>query len=113
MLVVGATASLAFMLHFGSRSGFILIGLFAGWVLSPFAVLAVADTRAKRWSVVTRTTLYVLMLILALGSIAIYGVNASTALSAKPAAVFLLVPLGSWFLLVITASITALVKRIQ
>jgi len=71
-LVVGATGSLGFMLRAGQHTPRLLLVLFTIWVLSPFVALLWANMVSKRWSVVTRVTLYCVTLILTLGSLAIY-----------------------------------------
>jgi hypothetical protein len=89
----------------------LLLVLFTGWVLSPFVALVLAAIASKRWSVLTRATLYGIMLILAVGSVAFYGDIVSMPAGSKPAFVFLVVPLGSWLLLTIAVPIAALVSR--
>ena len=105
-----AVGSLGLMLYLGRRNdSIILMGLFAIWVLSPFMAL-LANVVSKRWSELTRITLYGLMLVLAVGSLIIY---AAVALNppAKLAFPFLVVPLGSWLLITIVISISALIAR--
>ena len=72
-LVVGATGSLGFMLRAGQHTPRLLLVLFTIWVLSPFVALLWANMVSKRWSVVTRVTLYCVTLVITLGSLAIYG----------------------------------------
>jgi hypothetical protein len=72
-LVVGATGSLVFMFRAGQHTPRLLLVLFTIWVLSPFAALLWANIVSKRWSVLTRGTLYCVMLIVTVGSLAIYG----------------------------------------
>ena len=72
-LVVGAAGSLGFMFHAGQRTPRLLLILFTIWVLSPFVVLLGAITVSKRWSALTRGTLYYVTLIVTLGSLATYG----------------------------------------
>src|SRR6266700_2562256 len=70
-VVAGAGGSVGLMLRVGHRNpSRILLVLFVIWVLSPFIALILADILAKRWSVLTRATLYGVMLILTLGSLA-------------------------------------------
>lgn len=108
-LVVGALGSVALMLYVGHRNqSVILMVLFAGWVLAPFAALAWADRSPKFSPASGRATLQVLMLLLALVSLAAYARVAFGAPLARPAAPFLLVPLGAWLLL---ALILPLAKR--
>jgi len=72
-LVVVATGSLGFMFRAGQHTPRLLLILFTIWVLSPFVALLWANTVSKRWSVVTRAMLYCVVLIVTLGSLAIYG----------------------------------------
>ncbi len=115
-VIAGAAGSLGLMFHVGSRQrSLLLIELFTAWVLSPFAALVYAHVVSKHWSALTRTTLYSLMLILTLASLAIYGVVALGPPRPKPAAPFLLVPLASWLLIAtvlpIAASISGRLSR--
>jgi hypothetical protein len=73
-VVTGAAGSTGLMLRVGHRNNSrILLLLFGIWVLSPFVTLILANAVSKRWSVVTRASLYGLMLVLTLGSLAAYG----------------------------------------
>ena len=72
-LVVGATGSLGFMFRAGQHTPRLLLVLFTIWVLSPFVALLWANMVSKRWSVLTRATLYCVTLVVTLGSLAIYG----------------------------------------
>src|SRR5438067_10454864 len=71
-VTAGAVGSLGLMLRAGHPPLFLRV-LFAIWVLSPFVALLFAHVVSKRWPVLIRTTLYSLMLIVALGCLAIYG----------------------------------------
>ena len=72
-LVVGAAGSLVFMFRAGQHTPRLLLFLFTIWVLSPFAALLWANMVSKRWSVLTRGTLYCATIIVALGSLVAYG----------------------------------------
>ena len=110
-VVAGAGGSVGLMLWVGHRNpSRILLVLFAIWVLSPFMALLLADMVSKRWSVLTRVTLHCVMLVLTLGSLAIYGYVVLRPTGSKPAFVFLVVPLGSWLLIAIVVSIAALIS---
>jgi hypothetical protein len=74
----------------------ILILLFAVWVLSPFLAGVLAHIASERWSILTRKTLSVVMLVLTVGSLIIYGNTAFGHSTAKVGFVFLMVPLASW-----------------
>jgi hypothetical protein len=107
-LTTGAVGSVGFMLHAGRHNNSrLLLVLFALWVLSPFIALALAAMVSKRWSVRIRATLYTLMLIIALCSLAIYGYVALGPPRPKTAAVFVVVPPSSWLLIAIALSIAA------
>jgi len=70
---MGAIISLYFMFITGSeQKSILLIGLFTGWVLSPFVGLFIADKISKHWVVPARLSLYLLMLILTICSIVAY-----------------------------------------
>ena len=108
---VGAVGSLGLMLYAGRHNpSRILLLLFVIWVLSPFVAAALASVASNRWSVVTRATLYVVMLALTLGSLAIYGGVALGYIKAKIGFVFLVVPLASWLLLGLALAMAALVS---
>jgi hypothetical protein len=110
-VLAGAVGSIGFLLREGRRTPRFLLLLFVLWVLSPFMALVWANMVSKPWSVVTRATLYTVMLVLTMGSLAIYGAVVLGLSRAKPAAVFLVVPLASWLLTAITVPIAALTSR--
>jgi hypothetical protein len=110
-VLAGAVGSLGFLLRAGRRTPRFLLILFVFWVLSPFLALAWANLVSRRWSVVTRAILHSVTLVLALGSLAIYGLVVLGPPRAKPAAVFLMVPLASWLLLATVVPIAARIFR--
>ena len=111
-VVAGAGGSLGLMLRAGQRTPRFLLVLFTLWVLSPFVALGWASVVSKRWSAVTSATLHVVTLVLALGSLAIYGEVLVVAPSGSPPAfVFVAVPPGSWLILTIVVPIAALISR--
>ena len=110
-VLAGAAGSLGLMLHAGRRNDSrILLVLFVIWVLSPFVALVLADVVSKRWSALTRATLHSVMLVLPLGSLAIYGDVALGPPMAKTAFVFVVVPPASWLLIAIAVLIAALIS---
>jgi hypothetical protein len=110
-VVAGAAGSVGLMIWVGHRNpSRLLLALFVIWDLSPFVGLALIDMASKRWSVITRTTLYGVMLILTLGSLALYG-DVVLRPRPQPAFMFLVVPLGSWLLITIVVPIAALISR--
>ena len=103
---LGALGSIGFMLHVGRRNeSRLLLALFTGWVLAPFIGLTWCHVPAKRWSDSARAALHFLTLVLALGSLAIYGYVALGPPRAKPAFFFLVIPPAS---LTLTALVAAM-----
>jgi hypothetical protein len=93
-VVAGALGSVGLMLWVGHRNpSRVLLVPFAIWDLSPFIALVLADIVSKRWSVLTRATLYGVMLVITLSSLAFYG-NVVWRPRPQPAFVFLVVPWG-------------------
>jgi hypothetical protein len=110
-VLAGAAGSVGLMLHAGRHNDSqILLVLFVIWVLSPFLALILAHVISKRWSVPTRATLYSVMLVLTLGSLAIYGDVALGPPKAKTAFVFVVVPPASWLLIAIIVPMAALIS---
>ena len=109
-LIVGAVGSLGFMFRAGQQTPRLLLILFTIWILSPFVILLWANMVSKRWSVITRATLYSVMLVLSLSSLAIYGYAVLRTPRKTPTFVFLVVPLGSWLLITIVVPIAALIS---
>jgi len=84
------------MLYVGRRNpSLLLLFIFVAWVIAPFLDMLFADLVWKRGG----KMLHGLMLLLAVGSLAIYGRVAFGPPMAKPAAVFLIVPAASWILI--------------
>ena len=111
-VLAGAVGSFGLMVHVGTRQrSLILIGLFTGWLLSPFVGLVCVHVVSKHWSVRIRAMVYSMMLILTLGSLVIYGDVALGPPRPKPAFAFLVVPLASWLLIAIVVPIAALTSR--
>ena len=110
-VVAGAGGSVGLMLWVGHRNpSRVLLLLFLIWDLSPFMALLLADMVSKRWSVITRATLHIVMLVIALSSLALYG-DVVLRPRPQPAFMFLVVPLGSWLLMTIVVPIAALISR--
>ena len=109
-LLAGAGGSVGLMLRAGQRSPRLLLVVFTLWVLSPFMALVLADMVSKHWSVLTRATLYGVMLVVTLGSLAVYGDDAFGHRRAQAAFVFVLVPPASWLLIAIVVPIAAFIS---
>jgi hypothetical protein len=99
-LSVGTVGSLYFMFNAGSnQKSILLLGLFTAWVLSPFVGLFIANKISTRWTVTARQLIYWLILALTIVSLIAYS-GALTPPETKPAFIFLVIPLTSWFLIV-------------
>jgi hypothetical protein len=109
-VLAGAVCSLGLMTyasrHQNSR---VLILLFGIWVLSPFVAAAWAHAVSRRWSAVTQTALYIVMLVFTLSSLVVYGAVAFGYLRAKIGFIFLVVPFASWLLITIVCPSAALI----
>ena len=110
-VLAGAAGSLGFLLNAGRRTPRFLLVIFVFWVLSPFVVLVWAHMVSTRWSAFTRATLYTVMLILTVGSLAIYANDAVRPRRAQAAFVYVLVPPVSWLLIAIAVPTAALISR--
>lgn len=96
--IIGIMGSLVLMTHAGRHNqSILLILLFTGWVSSPFLVLLITYF-SNHWPDSRRVHLYVLMIIIAIGSLIVYsgafGINGP-----HPAFVFMIIPLISWVLI--------------
>ena len=107
-IAVGAVGSLVLMFLHGRPSIFLLI-LFTGWVLAPFIGLAWADRVSGRWAPATRATLHYLMLVVAIGSLAIYIYDVAT--SYGRAVLFVAVPIGAWLLILVVLPLAVFAGR--
>ena len=95
-LAIGGPGAVGLTLYTGRRNpSALLMAVFAIWVLAPFAALAAADAMSKAWSAVTRTALYVLMILTAFVTLGVYGYVAFGPSRPQPAFWFLIVPPGS------------------
>src|SRR5258706_1882710 len=106
---VSAAGSIGFMLVAGHPPILLRI-LFTAWVVSPFLVLAAAHAFSKRWSVITRSTLYCLMLVVSVTSLAVYAYVVLRPHDVAPTATFLFVPLVSWVLAAIVIPLAAFIS---
>ena len=111
-VVAGAVASLAFMLRAGQHTPRFLLVLFIIWMLSPFAALAWANMVSKSWALLTRATLYVVTLVVTLGTLAIYGAVVSLKPAGSPNAfLWVIGPPTSCVVITMVVSIAALMSR--
>ena len=111
VIAVGGIGSISLMLIAGHRNNsIVLLTLFAIWVLAPFVGLALANMASRRWSRLTRVTLHSLILLVAVGSLAIYWNVSQAPRGSRIAFPFLVVPAGSWLLLIILIPGAALIS---
>lgn len=111
-LVLGAAGAMILMLRAGGRSRpLLLVPLFAAWDISPFVLLWIADRFALSWTRATRTALYLLMVIVAVGSVAYYVADAIWPRPAQPAFPYVIAPPVSWLLIAAVLGITAMFSR--
>ena len=104
-LLFGAVGSLYFVINAGRNNRSILLpALFVIWVLSPFIILLIANSVSKRWSDLTRKTIYLLMLCVTIGTLIFY--IAFNTHGNKRTFIFLIVPLISWLFIIIVIFIT-------
>jgi hypothetical protein len=87
-----------------------LLVLFTLWVPSPFVAVVFAIIVSKDWSVLTRATLYSVVVFLTVSSLAIYGDVAFGPPRTKTAFAFVAVPPASWLLIAITVLIAGLIS---
>jgi len=108
-LPAGALGSVGLTLGVGHRNDSrILVLLFAGWVLSPFIAAAWGSLSSRRWPASAQAAFHGAAVVLALGSLAAYGIAVWGDLRVKPALPFLVVPLVSWVLIAAFALILRL-----
>ena len=86
--LAGAVGSFVLMLISHPHAPLLLIVLFTLWVLSPFCALVLASMISNRWPALVRTTLYCIVFILTLASLAIYGYIFMWPPQSSPAAAF-------------------------
>jgi hypothetical protein len=110
-LWIGAAGSIYFFFHAGRHPPPIVIVGFVVWILSPFVALGLADRISRRWSRLTQTTLYVLMMAVTIGTLTVYADDAIAHRTAHPAAVYVMVAPASWLLIAIALSIAAIISR--
>jgi hypothetical protein len=100
--VVAAIVSLACMYRVGhGNRSVILMLLFTVWVASPFVGLLIGALKSGTWPARSRSVLHGIMLIVSLLAILVYNIVAFGPPRPQPAFAFLMVPLGSWCLVVV------------
>ena len=109
--LAGAVGAVIITFQEGRNNPSVLLRLlFVIWILSPFIAFAIADMVSKRWIFIVRRILYILILVVTVGSLIFYS-GVLKPKGVKPAFVFLVVPLVSWILLVILILIAVRLSR--
>ena len=110
---IGLVGSVAFMLYAGKRVGSpsLLIVLFTLWVVSPFALLALAIVASKRWADLTRVTLYSVTPIVSAATLVIYGTSALGTQRPKTAVFVMVAPLSSLFIVIAILAAAFVARR--
>ncbi len=105
VLWIGACISIAFVYSEGHNNDSLLLKmLFLFWVASPFILLSAAYFISKTWSVPSIKALCILMMVIALASVAGYS-GILIPPGTKPAFIFLILPLVSWLLMAVVMPI--------
>ncbi len=99
--LIGVVGTLAFLLHAGQRTPRFLLVIMAGWVLSPYLMLAVLARLAKAWAPATRAALHRVTIFAAVATLVVYAVDSVRPLSEKAALAYVLVPPVAWGIIAI------------
>src|SRR5947207_8703900 len=110
-LVIGAVGSIGLWIHAARHPPLAIIVLFVIWVLSPFVLLGISHAVAKRWAPGTQTALYLVTLVVSLGSILIYADDAIAHRTAHPAAVYVVVPAAAWVVSAVAVGLGAWIAK--
>ncbi len=111
VLLVGSVWSLSLTIQAGRNNDSILLKiLFMVWVLSPYLIQLLLFLLSTSWKNLRRIMLYVQIIFLSLGSLLFYNgiINLP---DAKPAAIFLLIPLFSWVFIAIVQMMAVYFSR--
>jgi len=111
-VVLGGAASTGVTWWVGRRNpSLVLMGLFTGWVLSPFVALLVIAAAADGWSGRARRVLHWVMVAIAVASVAVYADVVIRPPASTPAFRFLVTPLASWLVIAATFLVVGRVRR--
>lgn len=111
ILWAGIAGSTVLFLRAGQRTPRLLLLGMAVWMLSPFLALIWAYAVSKRWPLLTRATLYGVMIVVALASLVVYGDDAIAHRRPQAAFVYVITPPASWLAIAAVMSIAAVVSR--
>ena len=108
----GLLGSLALMLYgFRRNPSVILLALFVIWVSSPFVAMLLTTVLAKRWTTFPHAILYVVMLIVSLGSLALYATHVVRPITTPFGAPFILIPPASLLFAATVVGLAAVISR--
>jgi len=110
-LAGGAAGSVGFFLRAGQQTPRPLLVMMFIWVISPYLALVWAHVASRRWSAPARAALHVVMLVVALGSLAVYAGDAAWPRKAQPAFFYVAVPPACWLLGAIVVPLAAMMAR--
>lgn len=110
---IGALGAIAFLLRTGYREGTpgMLLLMIGAWVVSPFILIALAMHRSRHWSDTTREALYLVAILVGVGTLAVYLRVALVPLRAKPAVPFVALPPIAWIVTILSIAVAALMSR--
>ena len=109
--LIGAVGSAELTLRAGRTTPRFLLVLIILWVLSPFALFGLGSIFSRRWSAAARTTLYIVMLLIAPVSLAMYANNGFRPAGTKNGAVFVAVPPASWIIMALSVGLAMFASR--
>ena len=110
-VLAAAAGSLALFFRAARHTPPILILMFVIWILVPFAMLLLAHRRAARWPPELRSVLHVVMVLVALGSLAAYGDDALRPRTAQAAFMYVVVAPLSCAVIAAALGMAALLLR--
>ena len=77
VFILGAVGSAALMLYHARNNTWLVITIgYVGWVLGPFAILAWASVRARKWTPAAQAVVAVITIVTAVTSLVIYTLGA-------------------------------------
>jgi hypothetical protein len=110
-MATGIAGSIGLFLRAGQRTPRLLLLGMAIWMLSPYVALVWANVLSKPWPILIRATLYCLMIVVAVGSLVVYGDDALGHRRAQAAFVYVIVPPVSWLIIAVAISMAAVLSR--
>ena len=112
-LFTGAAGSLGFFLLacYRNHSPALLVLLIGAWVLAPFAALLLTRLVLARRASWMMATWMVVIVIVSMGSLLVYALDAVSPLAAKAAAVFVVTPAAGWVTMAIGAAVASRASR--